>query len=311
MKKVLVTLSIFALSHNAIALEKMNDQDLASQTGQDGLTIKLGVSAVSFKQLALIDTNGMAGATNSAALIVAPTTSTDIVKVNFANSSGAPLVNLVTATIDADGGAAAGATFANINLAFSELKTIEVQPFAIYVAPTLSSTGAMGGTGSIFNGTALRSGVSKLLEIGNNTEKLTLNFKDSLGVNIQPGNPQQGHLIKLSGSLQSINIPKVKLFSKNTTSAVDSSIGFDAQLTATNATGINMVGFYGDIVNSGLVLGKDGTTDKFNLTLSNIVAGTTGSQSATSFNNLKNASIGTIGLVGASVTNLKMTVKGL
>lgn len=86
-------------------------------------------------------------------------------------------------------------------------------------------------------------------------------------------------------------------------------LNFD--LSSTNAAGISMVGFYGDIVNSGLVLGKDGTTDKFNLTLSNVVAGTTGSQSATSFNNLKNASIGTIGLVGASVTNLKMTVKGL
>jgi hypothetical protein len=311
MKKVLVTISILALSHGAFALEKMNDQDLASQTGQDGITIKLGVSTVSFNQLSLIDTNGMTGAAGSAALVIAPTTSGDIAKVNFLNAGGTAVSNLVTATIDSDGGATSGDPFANINLTFSDLKTITMDPFAIYLAPTLNGSRTIGSVGSMFgSGATLRAGVSKLMEIGSGNEKLTVNFKDALGLNIQLGNAPQKQMIAFSGSLQNINIPKIKLFSKNAGTNT-SSLGLDVELKATNASGISLNGFYLDVTTGGINFGKVGTTDKFDVTLSNVIAGTKNSQSVDNFANLKNGSMGNFGMVGASVTNLKVNVRGL
>lgn len=314
MKKVLVTLSILTLSHSAFALEQMNDQDLASQTGQDGITVKLGVSAVTFDQLSLVDTDGIAATTSigSAALAIAPTTSTGSVKVNFLNAGGTAVNNLLTASIDSDGGATPSGAFANINLAFSELKQITIDPFAIYLAPTANASRTIGSTGSVFTGTALRSGVSKLLQIGDASNKLSINFKDSLGANIQLGGAPQGHLIQLSGSLQSINIPKIKIFSNNTVASEDNSISLDVNLKASNAaTGISLSGFYMDVAPGGINFGKTGTTDKFDLTLDNVVAGKLGASEASSFNGLKNGSMGNFGLVGASVTNLKVNVKGM
>lgn len=313
MKKVLVTLSILALSHSAFALEQMNDQDLASQTGQDGITIKLGVSKVSFDQAALIDTDGMLGATGSAALVIAPTASGDIAKVNFLNAGGTAVSNLVTATIDSDGGATSGDPFANINLTFSDLKTITMDPFAIYLAPTLNGSRTIGSVGSMFDsGTTLRAGVSKLMEIGNGTEKLTVNFKDALGLNIQLGNAPQKQMIAFSGSLQNINIPKIKIFSKNAGMNNTSSLSLDAELKATDSSaGISLNGFYLDVTTGGGNFGKVGTTDKFDVTLSNVVAGVSGAQDPATFGGLKNSSMGNLGIIGASVTNLKVNVRGL
>ena len=314
MKKVFVTLSILALSHSAFALEQLNDQDLASQTGQDGITIKLGVSAVSFDQLSLIDTDGIAATTSigSAALAIAPTTSTGSVKVNFLNAGGTAVNNLLTATIDSDGSATPSGAFANINLSFSELKQVTIDPFAIYLAPTANASRTIGSTGSVFTGTALRSGVSKLLQIGDASNKLTIDFKDPMAANIQLGNAPQGHLIQLSGSLQSINIPKIKIFSNNTIASDDNSISLDVNLKATNsASGISLNGFYMDVAPGGINFGKVGTTDQFDLTLNNVVAGKAGVSDPTIFNGLKNGSMGNFGVIGASVTNLKVNVKGM
>lgn len=314
MKKVFVTLSILALSHSAFALEQMNDQDLASQTGQDGITIKLGVSAVSFDQLSLIDTDGIAATTStgSVALAIAPTTSMGSVKVNFLNAGGTAVNNLLTATIDSDGGATPSGAFANINLAFSELKKVTIDPFAIYLAPTLDINRKIGSTGSVFTGTALRSGVSKLLQIGDASNKLTIDFKDPMAANIQLGNAPQGHLIQLSGSLQSINIPKIKIFSNNTVASDDNSISLDVNLKASSAaTGISLSGFYMDVAPDGINFGNKGATDKFDLTLNNVVAGKLDASAPNTFDGLKNGSMGNFGLVGASVTNLKVNVKGM
>lgn len=310
MKKVFATLSILALSHGAFALEKMNDQDLASQTGQDGITIKLGVSAVAFDQVSLIDTDGMTGATGSAALAVAPTNSASSIKINFLKAGGTAVNNLFTATIDSDGGGASNSALANINMAFSELKTITIDPFAIYLAPTVGTARTIGNAGSVFDGSELRSGVFKLLQIGEGAEKFTVDFKDALGVNVQLGNAPQGHMVQLSGSLQSINIPKIKIFSNNAAGAT-SSLSLNAELKASNASGISLDGFYIDVVPEGLNFGKTGTTDKFDLTLNNVVAGEMGVSDPNIFNGLKNGSMGNIGMVGASVTNLKVNVKGM
>jgi len=65
----------------------------------------------------------------------------------------------------------------------------------------------------------------------------------------------------------------------------------------------------------GLVFGNVGTSDKFNLSLNNLMIGQAGSSStvypSATFNGLPNASIGSMGAIGTSVTNLKMKVSGM
>lgn len=316
MNNIFVVVGVMALVSSASAMQIMDDQDLASQTGQDGITIKTGVSAVSFDHVALIDTNGMTGATNSAALIIAPNTSGSSVKVNFLNGSGSAVNNLFTANIDADAGT--NNAVANINLAFSDMRTIKVDPFSIYLAPTMNNTRTIGSVGSVFgSGTALITGVSKLLQIGSGTEGLNINFKDTLGVNLQLGNTPQNHMIKFSGSLQSVNIPKIKVFSNNTGNTT-SSLNLDASFTATDTSGFGLGKFYLDVAPGGLIFGADGTTSKFNAQIDNVVAGLSGAATASSdpiekqiFNNLNNGSMGNFGVVGASIKNLKVNVRGL
>lgn len=310
MKKIAVALSIIILSSGAFALEVMDDQDLASQTGQDGITLKVGISKVAFDQAALVDSNGMTGASNSAALVMAPNASGSSIGINFLNGAGAGVNNLVTATIDNDAGNAGA--FANINLAFSELKTIKVDPFSIYLASTLNNSRTIGSVGSVFDGTGLRAGVSKLLQVGEGAEQLNINFINPLAVNVQLGNSPQGHMVKFSGSLQSINLPKLKIFSNNSGNQT-SSLSLDASFKAHNSTsGFNLDGFYLDVTPDGLNFGNQGTSDKFDVLLNNVVMGsTTATPDATTFNGLKNGSMGNFGVVGASVKDLKISVKGM
>lgn len=315
MNNIFVVVGVMALVSSASAMQIMDDQDLASQTGQDGITIKTGVSAVSFDHVALIDTNGMTGATNSAALIIAPNTSGSSVKVNFLNGSGSAVNNLFTANIDSDAGNSGA--FANFNLAFSELKTIKLDPFSVYLAPTLNGSRTIGSVGSVFGaGTSLRPGVSKLVQIGSGAEGLNINFKDTLGINLQLGNTPQNHMIKFSGSLQSVNIPKIKVFSNNTGNTT-SSLNLDVSFTATDTSGFGLGKFYLDVAPGGLIFGADGTTSKFNAQIDNVVAGLSGAATASNdpkeqiFNNLKNGSMGNFGVVGATVSNLKMNVRGM
>ena len=67
----------------------------------------------------------------------------------------------------------------------------------------------------------------------------------------------------------------------------------------------------GDVNSDGLTFGKAGVTDKVDLVLNNVVAGVSGVQDPNTFNNLKNGSMGNFGVVGATVSNLKMNVKGM
>ena len=310
MNNIFVVVGVMALVSSASAMQIMDDQDLASQTGQDGITLKVGVSKITFDQVALIDTNGMTGAANSAALVMAPNASGGSIGINFLNGAGAGVNNLVTATIDSDAGNAGA--FANINLAFSELKTIKVDPFSIYLASTMNNTRTIGSVGSVFNGTGLRAGVSKLLQVGEGAEQLNINFINPLAVNVQLGNSPQGHMVKFSGSLQSINLPKLKIFSNNSGNQT-SALSLDATFKANNSTsGFSLDGFYLDVTPDGLNFGNQGTTDKFDVLLNNVVMGsTTATPDATTFNGLKNGSMGNFGVVGASVTNLKMNIRGM
>ena len=68
----------------------------------------------------------------------------------------------------------------------------------------------------------------------------------------------------------------------------------------------------------GIVFGNYGadttdkiTSDKVNFTLNNVMLGDAGVSDPNVFGGLKNGSMGNMGVVGASVTNLKMRISGL
>ena len=69
-------------------------------------------------------------------------------------------------------------------------------------------------------------------------------------------------------------------------------------------------GFYAGVDPTGLIFGNNGVSSKFDASLNNVTLGNVGTQSTTTFNNLPNGSMGSFGITGASVTDLKMKVSG-
>lgn len=316
----LIAATVSCSSMTALAIESMDDAALAAQTGQDGINIGLQFpsSTISYDQVLLTDTNGMTGAVSPASLVVAPTTRGVDQGVRLFKADGSLTATPLLIKLDADGNGIKPVLNANISFP-TDLKRINISPFSIYLAPTASSvftsSRASGTTGT------LRSDVSEVLRVGGTGIDVTLtdynvtsNPNNVLGVNIQLGNAPQGHMIMLTGgSIAEIkNDPAapIQVMSKN--ASTSSSLKLNFNLSAFNtATGFRLSGFYGDLNDAGFTFGKAGDTDKFNLVLSDVVAGTAGQADSAVFNGLKNASMGSIGLIGAKATNLKVNIKGM
>lgn len=305
---------LFALSPAlAWSMQTLDDQTLGDTVAQDGVTVTIGTPAsnngrIGFDRFSLQDSDGFGTMTGPASIGYFANTSGGGGVAFYSGAAGTTAIaNPIKIIMDADGNSTANAFF-NASVVFENLTRINLPAFAI----ALTADSAVHKTNP-GNHNIIANSRRDIIKIGGTGLDIKFGSGDDLRFNVQLGDQPQGHMIKFTGGsiTQIRNDPSSPIELVSTNSSGNSSLKLNFDLSSTNASGISMVGFYGDIVNSALVLGKDGTTDKFNLTLSNVVAGTTGSQSATSFNNLKNASIGTIGLVGASVTNLKMTVKGL
>ncbi|WP_343579487.1 DUF6160 family protein [Acinetobacter sp.] len=335
--KKLGWLSLLLLSPVSMAMQPMDDQSLSAMTGQDGLTI--GVQAnVQFNQMAIIDNDGLSyggytspSYTNRAGLVIAGVAgqATAVpVKVTGLNGTAETILGF-KAAVDTDAGSAAkGGAFANITLAFNNNVTgLRISPFSIYTAGPASLSSLNGSTytrNSIFSsGTLLKSDVKELLRVGGIDIVFAAN-KPSM--NIQMGAAPQGHMVMFDGAIESIcgtgtgcNIMLVSDYAtpgNSTTAPVGAS--FDFKLTGNNGNPFGLKGFYAGIYGpsgttdkGGVIFGNTGTSNKFDLQLNNVLLGTSGAQQAGAFNNLPNASIGNIGMTGASVTNLKMKVSGM
>ena len=320
MKKMVLITTLITLPCLTYAMQPLDDASLAQQTGQDGLTVGISASTIEFDQLSIIDTDGIVGSAThdkAAALVVASTSSANPVKIQFLDKNNAALANTITAVLDTDGGAnTSGAdAFLNARIGFdSNLSKIKISPFSIYLAKPSGTVGTIGATGNIFDTTpanGLRADVTRLLSFGSGAE---VNFTDGnpLAMNVQLGNAPQGVMLLLTGNIQTINIPNIELFSKSTDTTQNSSLNINGlQFKASTAAGFSLASFYAGVESNGLVMGHFGKTDKFDLTVGSIIAGTDGAQSTNDFDNLKNGSMGGFGLIGASVTNLKVNVKGM
>jgi hypothetical protein len=340
--KKLGCLSLLLLSPMAMAMQPLDDKSLSAMTGQDGLTVSVNISKIDFKQAAIIDTDGFTNSSatlpGKAALVMATSPGgpanigVDFVQTFNANGSiQNSSSELFKAVIDSDAGTGTNGAFANIALSLGgNVNGIRIRPFSVYLAPDVtgvisSLSGSAYTRGSIFStGTTLKSAnIKELLRVSNNIDILFNANKPKM--NIQLGSVPQGKMVMFSGAIDSIcgsgNGCNMMLVSDYLTSGDVSTspvgVGFDFQFTGHNGSPFSLDGFYAGVEgkssldNGGFVFGNAGESSKFDLKLNNVSLGNTGSSAIETFNSLPNASIGNIGAIGASVTNLKVKVSGM
>ncbi|RKG36403.1 putative pilus system protein FilA [Acinetobacter rongchengensis] len=204
----LALVSAVAISSNAMAMQAMDDAALSATTGQDGISIGIGITKVEIAKLHVFDGDGLktdqvlyqnSAGTNVVGSDVGGTGDAGAITINNVvvsapTTDGQPLAstganldltrtlashNLADLTIDTDGNG--GSPFLNIAAAVSGL---DISLGKIEVNDVTGTAGAyVAGTGSaeILSGLSLKTG------------KMT--------ANIQLGNTPQGAMIKLDGKM--------------------------------------------------------------------------------------------------------------
>ena len=337
-------LALLLFSPFASAMQPLDDQSLSGATAQDGLNIGVHVSKIDFNQIAIIDTDGFtnssASLTSKAALVMAASPGgasaigVDVVKTfNADGSIDYGTSALFNAAIDTDAGTGTNGAFANVALTLgSDVNGLRIRPFSVYLTPDQYDPGdstkhaistLVGSTytqHSIFStGTTLKSpNIKELLRVSNNIDiKFVSNNKPTM--NFQLGASPQGHMVMFGGAIDSICAPSDTQADGCSFNLVSGATGakFDLQMTSTDANGFSLNGFYAGIENGAgavpdaVVFGHAGTSDKMDLAIKNVMLGDAGLSNANTFNGLQNGSLGNIGAVGISATNLKMRVSGM
>ena len=191
-----------AFSANAMAMQAMDDASLSATTGQDGLTIGIGISRVDIEKLYIHDndgltTPGITGGTGGAGAIYikgdgkagsATETHGVVIKANYKDSGSYLLTsrNLADLVIDSDAGG--GDPFINIAAAVSglDIKIGEIGVVASGAEPTAGATsirrGGQGQENAILTGLGIETG--------------------QLYANIQLGASPQGAMIKLNATMK-------------------------------------------------------------------------------------------------------------
>ncbi len=311
--KVLFVLLALCPASLALAMQPLDDQSLATTTGQDGINIGVGFNKIDVEQISLIDKDGITSPImnkdykSPAALVVAGALNSPI-NVNFVGANASPTLNMV---MDTDGGN--GQAFANVAVSFgNQISAVKVSPFAVYLA-SANSVSTASNSKSIFNSAGtLNTGVNKIFEVGSASNNFEISFNNSNRpqMNVQLGNVPQGQMIKFSGAIQAIcgtgsGCP-ISIISGDTAAK------FDFQMKATDvANGFALNGFYAGVEPTGAVFGNTGRSSKMNVALNNLMLGRDGANASTTFNGLSNGSMGSFGAVGASVKDLKVNIRGL
>ena len=337
-------LALLLFSPFASAMQPLDDQSLSGATAQDGLNIGVHVSKIDFNQIAIIDTDGFtnssASLTSKAALVMAASPGgasaigVDVVKTfNADGSIDYGTSALFNAAIDTDAGTGTNGAFANVALTLgSDVNGLRIRPFSVYLTPdqydpgdsTKRAISTLVGSDytqrSIFStGTTLKSpNIKELLRVSNNIDiKFVSNNKPTM--NLQLGASPQGHMVMFGGAIDSICAPSTTQADGCSFNLVSGATGakFDLQMTSTDANGFSLNGFYAGIENGAgavpdaVVFGYAGTSDKMDLAIKNVMLGDAGASNTNTFNGLQNGSLGNIGAVGISATNLKMRVSGM
>ena len=195
----LALVSSMAISANAMAMQAMDDASLSATTGQDGLSIGIGISKVEIGKVFIHDNDGLAtadGGTATAGAIVIQGNGISgddlenhgiVIGANYDNAGAylLPTRNLADLKIDTD--ANGGNAFINIAAQVSglDIKIGQIGVVASGDLPTASSTSIRrGGTGTvnpILSGLSLKTG--------------------QMSANIQLGAAPQGAMVKLDTTM--------------------------------------------------------------------------------------------------------------
>lgn len=203
----LALVSSIALTTNAMAMQAMDDTALSATTGQDGLSIGIGISKVEIEKLFIHDNDGLAakgaageagfGGTGKAGAIVIKGNGQGVtaahgvvIGANYSNG-GAYLLdsrNLADLVIDTDAGTGANGAFINVAAQVSGLD-INIGEIGVTASNAMPAAGAAnirrGGDDTNYN--AILSGLS--LKTG------------KMDANIQLGAAPQGAMIKLDTTM--------------------------------------------------------------------------------------------------------------
>ena len=181
----LALVSAIAMSGNAMAMQAMDDAALSSTTGQDGISIGIGISKIDIAKVHVFDGGGLAAGTIAEGQAgFGGTGTTGAITLNnvVLTANTASLLdshNLADLTIDTDSGA--GKPFLNIAAAVSGL---DISLGKIEVNDAGGTAGAYtvgANSAEILSGLSLKTG--------------------KMNANIQLGNTPQGAMIKLAGAM--------------------------------------------------------------------------------------------------------------
>jgi hypothetical protein len=183
-----------AFSANAMAMQAMDDASLSATTGQDGLTIGIGISKIEIERLYVHDNDGYTGAggTGEAGAIYIKENGTGatvnngvVIGANYDNGGAYLLAtrNLADLVIDSDAGA--GNPFINIAAKVSGLD-IHIGEIGVVASgeqndPLTIRRGGTGAENAILTGLSVKTG--------------------PLSANIQLGAAPQGAMIKLNATM--------------------------------------------------------------------------------------------------------------
>ena len=179
----LALVSAIAMSGNAMAMQAMDDAALSSTTGQDGISIGIGISKVDIAKVHVFDGDGLAAKGVAGDAGFGGTATTGAITLNnvVLTANMASLLtshNLADLTIDTDGGTA-GKPFLNVAAAVSGLN-ISLGKIEINDAAGTAGAYTVGtNSAEILSGLSLKTG--------------------KMNANIQLGNTPQGAMIKLDG----------------------------------------------------------------------------------------------------------------
>ena len=195
----LALVSSMAISANAMAMQAMDDASLSAATGQDGLSIGIGISKVEIGKVFVHDNDGLAtanGGTAKAGAIViqgngiAGDTLENhgiIIGANYDNAGAYLLASRNLADLKIDTDANGGNAFINVAAQVSGLD-IKIGQIGVVASADVPATGATsirrGGTGTvnpILSGLSLKTG--------------------PMSANIQLGAAPQGAMIQLSAAM--------------------------------------------------------------------------------------------------------------
>lgn len=314
----LILVGTTLLSMPAWSMDELTDGQLASTTGQDGLTVTVALpsNTLNVDQVAIFDGNGFTGQTSAGALVLGK-------NANAAGAADGALPTLGTgmslttsgnirAVIDTSGGASSTAPVLNVALSLPTTMTLVTGDIGVAAA---SGTA---GNYKIINNTSTGVGNAQIMA----STSITFNLSGSPLITLQYGKPTQGAMAVFS----SLNISSIVFNSALSLTSPNGGVGASSLSMTPSITSLDLSGSKLSIattanlntafsslsvpLTAGGLLFQDSSLTVGGIQFNNIIAGTAGNSDAT-FGGSKNAPIGSFGITNMTVSNLKIGVSGM